>query len=360
MPQSQFQSPHKAVAGRYYVHSEAFALLSPDASVKLAAAETLARVARGERYNVARFESSSDRVSLLHYPSFFEDAFPALHESWHVDLATSRVGYRTYQDSLTPPILHRKELMLPEEHPRRAEFEALTKTAEAIGLFQEPTRIGFREQWLRPLREKGYQIVGHEFIPIANDETTEPPCEAPINVSPVARHLTALARHGFSAPMQALARYGLISPSVEVFDYGCGRGDDIRGLAANGVAAYGWDPHYAQDGPKREADVVNLGFVINVIEDFDERTEALRSAYALTKKVLAVAAMLASQAAQPGRAYRDGFVTSRNTFQKYYTQAQLAGFIADVLGEEPVPVSPGVLFVFRDNPTVRGVALLPQ
>jgi DNA phosphorothioation-associated putative methyltransferase len=271
------------------------------------------------------------------------------HESWHVDLTTRRVSYRTYQDSLTPPILHRKELMLPEEHPRRAEFEALTKTAEAIGLFQEPTRIGFREQWLRLVRERGYQIVGHELIPIANDETTGLACEATINANAVARHLTALARHGFSAPIQALARYGLISPSVEVFDYGCGRGDDIRGLAANGIATYGWDPHYAPDEPKREADIVNLGFVINVIEDFDERTEALRSAYALTKKVLAVAAMLASQAAQPGRPYSDGFVTSRNTFQKYYTQAQLAGFIADVLDEEPIPVSPDVFFVFRDK-----------
>jgi DNA phosphorothioation-associated putative methyltransferase len=146
-----------------------------------------------------------------------------------------------------------------------------------------------------------------------------------------------------------LLGYGFINPSVEVFDYGCGRGDDIRGLAANGIAAYGWDPHYAPDAPKREADVVNLGFVINVIEDFDERTEALHGAYALTKKVLAVAAMLASQATQPGRPYWDGFITSRNTFQKYYTQAQLAAFIADVLDEEPIPVSPGVFFVFRDK-----------
>ena len=86
-----------------------------------------------------------------------------------------------------------------------------------------------------------------------------------------------------------------------------------------------------------------------MIEDFDERTEALRRAYALTKKVLAVAAMLESQAAQPGRPYRDGFVTSRNTFQKYYSQAQLAAFIADVLDEEPIPVSPGVFFIFRDK-----------
>jgi DNA phosphorothioation-associated putative methyltransferase len=314
----------------------------------------LAQITRGDRYNVARFDNLHNRVALLNYPSFFEDAFPALQESWHVDLAAGRVRYRGYRDSLNQPILHRKELMLPEDHPRRAEFQALTEAAEAIGLFEDTTRIGFREQWLRLVREKGYQIVGHELIPIANDELTDVTIDAPANGGAVARHLTALVRYGFSAPVQALARYGLITPSVEVFDYGCGRGDDVRGLAVNGIAAYGWDPHYAPDAPKREADVVNLGFVINVIEDLEERIEALHGAYSLSKRVLAVAAMLASQAMQPGRPYRDGFVTSRNTFQKYYTQAELAGFISEVLNEEPIPVSPGVFFVFRDKDLEQG------
>ena len=343
--------PHvlKSVGRRHYVHADAFEFLPREVSEEIAAAEKLAHVTRTQHFNVARFEDLNDRISLLNYPHFFEDGFPTLHESWLVDLTTGRVSYRSYRDSLTPPILHRKELMLAEGHPRRAEFQALTNAAEAIGLFHDSTRIGFREPWLRLVREKGYQIVGHELIPIANDETTIVPSDVTTNGSSVARHLTALVRHGFSAPVQALARYGLINPSVEVMDYGCGRGDDVRGLTTNGIEAYGWDPHYAPDGPKREADVVNLGFVINVIEDLDERTEAVRGAYALTKKVLAVAAMLASQVTQPGRPYRDGYLTSRNTFQKYYTQAQLAGFIADVLDEQPVPVSPGVFFVFRDK-----------
>jgi hypothetical protein len=329
--QAQLRAPLKAVGTYHYVHLDGFHLLAADATARLVAAESLAQITRGDRYNVARFDNSHNRVALLNYPSFFEDAFPALHESWNVDLTPGRVSYRSYRDSLTPPILHRKELMLPEDHPRRAEFKALTEAAEAIGLFDDTTRIGFREQWLRLVQEKGYQIVGHDLIPIANDEVTDVTTEAPTNGGAVAGHLTALVRYGFSAPMQALARYGLITPSVEVFDYGCGRGDDVRGLAANGIAAYGWDPHYAPDAPKREADVVNLGFVINVIEALEERIEALHGAYSLSKRVLAVAAMLASQAMQPGRPYRDGYVTSRNTFQKYYTQAELAGFISEVL-----------------------------
>ena len=307
------QTRFKSIAGCQYVHFDAFEILPPDALAKLANAERLAKSERGQRFNVARFDAISNRISLLNYPAFFDDAFPALHESWQVDLAASHVGYRTYENSFNPPILHRKELMLADGHPRRQEFEALTKMAENIGLFRDPTRIGFREQWLGLVREMGYRIVGHELIPIANDETAEGLYDVPSDDASIARHRTALARYGFSAPIQALSRYGLIHSSTDVFDYGCGRGDDVRGLTANGIAVFGWDPHYAPEETKREADVVNLGFVINVIEDFGERAGALRGAYSLTKRVLAVAAMLRSQDAPAGRPYRDGFLTSRNT-----------------------------------------------
>lgn len=56
-----------------------------------------------------------------------------------------------------------------------------------------------------------------------------------------------------------------------VFDYGCGRGDDIAGLNEIGIQCTGWDPHYASENSISNADVVNLGFVVNVIEDPAER-----------------------------------------------------------------------------------------
>jgi hypothetical protein len=346
---SEQQLQFKSAAGRWYVHADAFSTLPSEAAAKLATAEGLVRRSRRLEYNVARFETFTGRVALLNYPKFFEDAFPALLESWRVDLSSGQVSYRTYEDSFNPPVLHRKELLLQEGHPRRPEFAALTRAAEAIGLMDHATRIGFREQWLSLVRDKGYQIIGHEFIPIANDDLAETTTTADSDGASISRHLTALVRNNFSAPVQALTRYGLINPSTEVFDYGCGRGDDVRGLTENGIVARGWDPFYARDGERRKADVVNLGFVINVIEDFQERVEALQGAYGLTARVLAVAAMLASQATRPGKPYRDGFLTSRNTFQKYYTQDELAAFISDVVGEEPVPVSPGIFFVFRDK-----------
>src|SRR5262245_43516991 len=117
MSHPQRQSPHKAVAGRHYVHAHAFDLLPQDVSEKLVAAEKIARVTRIQHFHVARFDKLNGWISLLNYPKFFEDAFPALQESWHVETTTARVNYRTYYDSLNPPILHRKELLLPEDHP---------------------------------------------------------------------------------------------------------------------------------------------------------------------------------------------------------------------------------------------------
>src|SRR5207248_7119981 len=119
---------------------------------------------------------------------------------------------------------------------------------------------------------------------------------------------------------------------------GCGRGDDLASLQANGFHAVGWDPYYRPESERISADVVNLGFVINVIEDHAERLQALEGAFALATDVLAVAAMLATDG-QPtyGRSYQDGVVTSRNTFQKYYTQAELQQFIEAVLDEDAYP-----------------------
>ncbi|WP_295432217.1 hypothetical protein [uncultured Thiodictyon sp.] len=175
------------------------------------------------------------------------------------------VSYRTYADSLNPPILHRKELMLPADHPRRTEYEALTCAAQAVGLFDEPRRIGYRRQWLALVREQGYRIEGHALVPLGNDETNLTSVDDPTPVHAAwqaSRQLTALVRYGFSAPVQSLARYGLLDGRYRFFDYGCGRGDDVRGLTENGLTAAGWDPYHAPDNPIRAADIVNLGFVI--------------------------------------------------------------------------------------------------
>ena len=322
---------------------------------RLAQAEALARVRRGEQFNLVRVDSTGSTLGLLHYPGFSDDPFPSLAASWRVDLDTGSVGYRTYADSLNPPILHRKELLLPEDDPRRELYAALTAACESIGLFDDPRRIGYRRQWDQLVRERGYRIVGHALEPIANDDggsgalDTGADWDNGLEGWQAARHRTALNRYGFSAPVQLLARHGFLDVRYRLFDYGCGRGDDVRGLRENNLTASGWDPYFAPDEPVESADLVNLGFVINVIEDFDERLEALTRAWSLAGTLLVVSVMLANQNDAGGERFRDGVRTQRGTFQKYYTQAEIKAFLDEVLDEEAIPVAPGVHYVFRDK-----------
>ncbi|WP_409268563.1 DNA phosphorothioation-associated putative methyltransferase [Massilia sp. BHUDP2] len=341
----------KFVGGYLYLHTTALPDLSEAWRQATAKAIELARVRPDHEFNVIKLHQHGEELSLLDYRNFFDDPFPSLGRSWRVSLSRGSVVYRTYEESRNPPILHRKELLLPTSHHRLHEYRAMTEAAEALGLFSETNRIGFRAQWHALIRERGYELVAGQFRPLANSVTDDGEACASDGEEGIGvrRHLTALTRSNFSSPIQALLRHGLVGKDTRFFDYGCGKGDDVRNLCANGVTASGWDPYYAKDAPKRSAHTVNLGFVINVIEDLDERVAALRGAYDLTKGVLAVAAMLTSQCPADGRPYRDGYLSLRNTFQKYYSQAQLRDFIEHTLDENAIAVVPGVFFVFRDK-----------
>ena len=55
------------------------------------------------------------------------------------------------------------------------------------------------------------------------------------------------------------------------------------------------------------ADVVNLGFVLNVIEDAHERVETLRAAWSFAKRALCVSVMVQGRAFTSGqKPHRDG------------------------------------------------------
>ncbi len=172
------------------------------------------------------------------------------------------------------------------------------------------------------------------------------------NISePIERHKTAILRSSVSAPMFLLQSSGVITTETSVLDYGCGKGDDVQSLQNAGINARGWDPHFRPDPQQlAKADVVNLGFVLNVIEERDERVKALRRAFTLTKGCLAVSVMLIGKGdLSNSRPYKDGFITSRKTFQKYYTQGEIKEFITESLDVSPIAAGPGIFFVFKDE-----------
>ena len=95
----------------------------------------------------------------------------------------------------------------------------------------------------------------------------------------VKRERTAISRAFLSRPVTRALEDGVIGEGCTVFDYGCGRGGDVKRLRQLGYTAQGWDPNHQPDSPRQSADVVNVGYVVNVIEDPRERAAALREAW---------------------------------------------------------------------------------
>lgn len=177
---------------------------------------------------------------------------------------------------------------------------------------------------------------------LPNSQLPEPP--------EIERHRAAIVRTDLSRPVRLAIEWTVLNNNTTFFDYGCGYGGDVERLTAREYTSTGWDPYYRPKARHQSADIVNLGYVLNVIENPQERRQALLSAWKLTGKVLIVSAqVLLKNRGSTQLAYGDGIVTRRNTFQKYYEQEELKSYIDEVLNVDAVPVALGIYFVFRDE-----------
>lgn len=176
-------------------------------------------------------------------------------------------------------------------------------------------------------------------------------------ITKVFRHRAALHRRELSRPLALALQEGLLHALSSFFDFGCGHGDDLRILGEWGISGEGWDPVFQPHTARREADVVNLGYVLNVIEDGRERKEALLAAWGLARRVLIVAARLKHDERHlKGDVFADGVLTKRCTFQKLYEQQELRSYIEQVIGVTPIAAAPGIFYVFRDEQLREAVA----
>jgi len=166
----------------------------------------------------------------------------------------------------------------------------------------------------------------------------------------IPRHKTAIRRGDFSRPIKCLLRDGLLDRSLTLFDYGCGRGEDLDLLTAEGFPCDGWDPVHRPGGLRHEADIVNLGYVLNVIENPGERSQTLQQAWQLCRRLLVASAqvLLAGRGKVPVE-FGDGVLTGRGTFQKFYEQGELRTYREEELGAEAIPAAPGVFYLFKDE-----------
>ncbi len=329
----------KRLIGAFYVHISALPALDP----VLQAYERSAYqyLQQSITPTLIKFSTSQPKVSYLFYPDFDTDPHPALQHSIQVDLSTGQVGNRDYLNTDNPFVLHRKETFVTSDYPHYTEFAELTRQQDALGLLANSRDIGTRLGWQQRLRSHRIELHGHRLACPLNASHTPPKID---------RHKAALVRTALSKPVRSALEAGLFTPNTTFFDYGCGHGGDVQRIAEQGFSGSGWDPYYQPGTPCTTADIVNLGYVINVIENPSERRDALVTAWKLTQKVLIVSAQVLIEDRIRGTViYGDGVITRRNTFQKNYEQEELKVYIDQVLGVDAIPVALGIYFVFRDE-----------
>jgi hypothetical protein len=110
-----------------------------------------------EEFNVVKLSRQRTGFSLLLYESFIDEAFPRLAHAISVNETWRHIRRRTYGKD-NPPILHRKELLLPANDPAVEGAGRLTEALERCGLLENPKSIGYQRAWERRLRESGYRV----------------------------------------------------------------------------------------------------------------------------------------------------------------------------------------------------------
>ena len=159
-------------------------------------------------------------------------------------------------------------------------------------------------------------------------------------------HLAAPVRHNLSATARLVINQKLLKLDESHLDYGCGRGSDVEKLQAAGYKSTGYDPYYFPAAVSPSADVVTMGYVLNVIQDPEERAYALRQAWSLTKKRLIISANVRSNSSGGNH---QGEITTLGTFTKFYNHIELKAYIESVLGFEAVKLAKDKFVVLRDG-----------
>lgn len=107
-------------------------------------------------FNVVKLDRHS-RISFLLYEDFTVP-FPALLKTLSCDVARGTSRLSDYSQSSNPPILHRKELLLPDDDPLVPEAVQLTERLEKLGAFANAQRIGTRNGWNAALNAFGLTL----------------------------------------------------------------------------------------------------------------------------------------------------------------------------------------------------------
>ena len=152
----------KRIGGYIYIHRSAKEALSQGEQDAVNKAEKF--VPATADWSVVKIEEHKhQRISFLDYEDFEKSAFPAPLQSCSVDLRKGDATVRRYSKA-NPPILHRKELLLRFNDPRRDGFAKKTRRLEELGLFKEMHKMGHKKQWSCALAQSGLDPEGNPLV----------------------------------------------------------------------------------------------------------------------------------------------------------------------------------------------------
>jgi len=153
-------------------------------------------------------------------------------------------------------------------------------------------------------------------------------------------HKTAIARKTASKPARLLIEgIKFTYPVLSLLDWGCGKGQDVEYFKDHLNTVEGYDPYYQPELPTHQFDIVTCSYVLNVIENKDERLKTLKDIFSFLKNrgilLLTVrSSKEVNRCAKKGKweEFNDGWLTYRRTFQKGFSSPELLYYLDIVLG----------------------------
>jgi DNA phosphorothioation-associated putative methyltransferase len=343
----------------YYLYRDCLAtapLPEPHRALILRGLAALQQHRPQAQYNVIEYTPVDGESIFAFYD--FDHPWPERQDAFRYRRETEEVRRVPGQNGGKPALLH-PEQVLPRWHPYHKAAHELDEIAREHGLYAGIPEPPEAPVWRAHIRKAGLNPLPVWTPTPAEELAAEvhtcrldcPGCMlAHDTKTSTARHRTAIVRRKLSRPVQHAVNDRLITQDTTVLDYGCGQGEDVAELQRLGITAAGWDPVYKPHPEPQKADVVNLGYVINVIENPAERLETLNRAFSLARKALIVSAQILHQGDQEalnGVHFGDGVLTRLGTFQKYFTQKELRYYVESGLGKKAVFAGLGTFYVFR-------------
>lgn len=145
--------------------------------------------------------------------------------------------------------------------------------------------------------------------------------------------LTAIHRKTISAPLKTMLELNEIDSNLTILDYGCGHGYDLNYLKNMELNVCGYDKYiktYSKDDYNKEYyDIILCFYVLNTIQEETERIEVISSILNILKEnghaYIAVRSIneLHINKKQQYTHYKDGIITKKGTFQKYFDKEYL-------------------------------------